>query len=285
MTADPSRAVTPLAVAIGAFGLAFGVLARTAGLSAPVALLISAVVLAGGSQFAFVGVLAAGGDPWAGAVSGLLLNLRFVAMGAAMARRLPGGSWARRLLDSYLSFDEPVMLGLAAHDDAAGTALLRRAGWTFAATWMLGTAVGALGAGLLDDPGRFGLDAAFPAGFLVLLWPRLDSRRAIGLALLGGAVALVTTPVLPPGLPVALAALVAVPAAFLGKGETTVEGETAWVSREAHEPIVAHDGHVHDDHGHDDHGHVHDDDGRDGNRFDADRPDDHGHDDDAKDWS
>src|SRR6056297_2395286 len=100
----------PVALAVGAYGLSYGVLAVAAGLSPAIATLSSLLVLAGGSQFAFVGVLALGGNPFAGAVSGLLLNMRYVAFGLAIARALPAGSLRRRAVDSYLVVDESVAL-------------------------------------------------------------------------------------------------------------------------------------------------------------------------------
>ena len=75
--------------------------------------------------------------------------------------------------------------------------------------WNLGTLIGALGAAALDDPRTLGLDAAVPAGFIALLWPRLRDRSTIALALVSAAVAIALIPVLRPGLPVLSAVLVA----------------------------------------------------------------------------
>jgi predicted branched-subunit amino acid permease len=75
--------------------------------------------------------------------------------------------------------------------------------------WNIGTLVGALGAAALDDPRTLGLDAAVPAGFIALLWPRLRDRSTIALALVSAAVAVALVPFLAPGLPVLSAALVA----------------------------------------------------------------------------
>jgi predicted branched-subunit amino acid permease len=76
--------------------------------------------------------------------------------------------------------------------------------------WNIGTLIGALGAAALNDPRTLGLDAAVPAGFIALLWPRLRDRYLIALAFVSAAVALALVPVLQPGLPVLSAALVAV---------------------------------------------------------------------------
>ena len=76
--------------------------------------------------------------------------------------------------------------------------------------WNLGTLLGALGAASLSDPTVLGLDAAIPAGFLALLWPRLVDRSAWALAVVSGVLALVLAPVLRPGIPVLAGAGIAV---------------------------------------------------------------------------
>jgi predicted branched-subunit amino acid permease len=60
---------------------------------------------------------------------------------------------------------------------------------------------------VLGDPARLGLDAAFPALFVALLVPQLGSRHALLAAALGGVIALVLTPLAPPGIPIVAAAL------------------------------------------------------------------------------
>ena len=65
-----------------------------------------------------------------------------------------------------------------------------------------------------------GLDAAAAAAFLALLWPRLRRRQAIAVGVAAAVVATALTPVLMPGIPVLIAALVAV-----------VVGGTNWLDR------------------------------------------------------
>jgi predicted branched-subunit amino acid permease len=196
----------PVGLAVGAYGLSYGVLAVAAGLSPLVATASSVLVLAGGSQFAFVGVLAAGGNPMAGAVGGLLLNLRYLAFGFAIAPHLPRGPLSRRAADSYLVVDESVALALAGPVDQIGRRF-RVVGWTVVATWIGATALGAYGGKLLGDPTTLGLDAAFPAGFLALLAPWLRHRRGRVAAATGVLLALTLTPIAPPGVPILAAGL------------------------------------------------------------------------------
>lgn len=196
----------PVGLAVAAYGLSFGVLAVTGGMSPLLATLSSALVLAGGSQFAFVGVLAAGGNPMTGAIGGLLLNVRYLAFGVAIAPHLPPSSVTRRARDAYLIVDESVGLGLAA---PAGQVARRFhvVGATVAVSWIAATAIGAYAGPLLGDPEALGLDAAFPAGFLALLAPWLRERPGQVAAVVGVALALALTPIAPPGVPILAAAL------------------------------------------------------------------------------
>jgi predicted branched-subunit amino acid permease len=77
------------------------------------------------------------------------------------------------------------------------------------------TIVGAVVGNTLGDPKRFGLDAAAPAAFCALLWPRLRSRDTRAVAAAGAVIALVVAPHAPAGIPVLVAALAAVVAGLL----------------------------------------------------------------------
>jgi predicted branched-subunit amino acid permease len=81
--------------------------------------------------------------------------------------------------------------------------------------WNVGTAIGALGASAVGDPTVLGLDAAIPAGFIALLWPRLVDRHTRLLAALAAVIALALVPFVPAGLPVLGAAAVALSADWI----------------------------------------------------------------------
>ena len=66
--------------------------------------------------------------------------------------------------------------------------------------------IGAL-AGSAIDPKTFGLDVAFPAGFVAMVWPLFSDQRARLAALIGGAVCLLTVPFTPIGVPILLSVL------------------------------------------------------------------------------
>jgi 4-azaleucine resistance transporter AzlC len=201
-------AAAPIAIAVFVFGISFGVLAIAAHLPAWSVVLMSVLVFAGSAQFAAIGVIAAGGSVLTAILAGALLNLRFVATGIAVARSLPGGRLLRSLL-AQLSIDESYALSARAGSPGRpdGKTLLLTGALLYV-VWVIGTSLGALLGPVLGDPKRLGLDAAFPAGFVALLWPMLSGRHAVRCAVGGVAAALVLAPFTPPGIPLAGAALV-----------------------------------------------------------------------------
>lgn len=198
------RDVATLCVAAGAYGLAFGVLGRAVGLAPALVIAISVLVYAGGSQMALLGVLSAGGAPLAGVASGLVINSRFVAFGAVVAPLMQGGR-GRRLLAAYLLTDEVATMATAQPDHRSQQQMFWVTGVALWTTWQLSTALGVALGQVLGDPAAVGLDAAFPAAFMVLLVPLLRGRAERVAAVGGGVGAVIGLQVLPAGLPVLLA--------------------------------------------------------------------------------
>lgn len=203
-----------IGLATGLYGISFGALATAAGLSLWQAVVLSAIMFTGGSQFAFVGVIAGGGAPLNAALASALLGVRNTLYGVILAEQLPRGG-AKGAARAHLTIDES-----AANAMSGTTTAERRAGFWAAGVgvyvfWNLFTIVGALIGQWASDPAAWGLDAAAAAAFLGLLWPRLRSGDAVSVAVAAAFVALLTTPMLPPGLPILAAALVAVLAALL----------------------------------------------------------------------
>jgi 4-azaleucine resistance transporter AzlC len=201
-------AAAPIAIAVFVFGASFGVLAVAARLPTWSVVLMSVLVFAGSAQFAAIGVIAAGGSVLTAIFAGALLNLRFIATGIAVARSLPGARLLRSLL-AQLSIDESYAMSVRAGEPGRpdGRTLLVTGALLYI-VWILGTSIGALLGPVLGDPKRLGLDAAFPAGFVALLWPMLSGQHAVRCAIAGAAVALVLAPFTPPGIPLAGAAVV-----------------------------------------------------------------------------
>lgn len=200
------RQALSISLAVSPFAVAFGVVAADAGLSVWQAVGFSTLVFSGSAQFAAVSVLADGGTAVAAVTSGLLLNLRSLAFGVAMASALKGPRWWRALT-AQLMIDESTAVGSVQPTDA-----LRRYGYLAGGIgvfllWnlftLLGVSVLSSSEELIED---LGIDATIPAAFLALLWPRLADREQRLIALVGAAIALALVPISPAGVPIIAAA-------------------------------------------------------------------------------
>ena len=201
---DGARAIAPIAVAAVTFGVSFGVLAGSAGIDALAATVMSATTFAGSAQFAVASILGASGGIAAAVLAATLLNARYAPISVSVAPLFQGGP-LRRLLESQLIVDESWAVSRRA-DGRFDHKLLVGAGLVLYVSWVGGTALGALGGEALGDPSDLGLDAAFPALFLALLVPQVQTRRALAAAVLGAAVALLLLPFTPAGVPIIAAA-------------------------------------------------------------------------------
>lgn len=202
---DGLRAVIPLTVAVAGFGVSFGVLAEATGMGTIAPVVMSATTFAGSAQFAAIAILGEGGAVATAIVAALLLNARYGPIGVTVAPWLPGGPFSR-FLRAQLVVDESWALASEGHGRYDPHVLLG-AGLGLFPAWVGGTLVGVVLGDVLPDPETMGLDAAFPALFLGLLWPQLRGRPlAIRAAALGATIALVLTPLLPVGLPIVAAA-------------------------------------------------------------------------------
>lgn len=195
-----------LSVATGLYGISFGALGVAAGLNLWQVVALSALMFTGGSQFAFIGVLAGGGGGPAAFGASALLGVRNAVYGMQINALVRPG---RTPLAAHVTIDESTALALSQDDPRER----RRAFWLTGVgiwlLWNLFTTVGALAGQAMGDPKAWGLDGAAVAAFLGLLWPRLKGREPWALAVVAGLVTALAAPVLPAGLPLLVAAVVA----------------------------------------------------------------------------
>lgn len=198
----------------GAYGISFGALAVTAGLTLWQTVTLSTLMFTGASQFALISVLASGGAPLAAVASAGLLGMRNMFYGVRI-RQILRPRPVLAAAAAQLTIDESTAMALAHYDRPVPRPALAfwSTGISVFVLWNIGTMIGALGAGAIGDPTRWGLDAAVPAAFLALLWPQITSNRLLGVAVLSAGLAIALTPVLAAGLPVLCAA--AVPLLFV----------------------------------------------------------------------
>ena len=210
-------------IAVCVFAIGFGVLAVNTGLSVAKTMAMSLLVFTGASQFAAVGVIAAGGSATTAVGSGLLLAARNGLYGATMSRYVRGPSW-KRAAGAHLTIDESTALGVAQKDPADIAPAFWAGGISVFVFWNLGTLIGAAGGQAIGDPNSFGLDAAFPAGFISLASGSMRHRAGRIAAAAGIIIALVAAPFTRPGVPILLAAAGAV-IAFVSTGPMLLGSE------------------------------------------------------------
>ena len=162
-------------------------------------------IATGASQFAFAGVIAAAGSPWAGAAAAMLLGTRNALYGLRLTTLLEV-SGVRRLLAAQLVIDETTAMAIARDKPAQSRFAFYATGVAIFSLWNLGTLAGAIATHALPDPKVLGFDAAPPAAFLALLAPRLRAREPLAIALAAALVALVLLPVVPAGVPLLVVA-------------------------------------------------------------------------------
>jgi 4-azaleucine resistance transporter AzlC len=204
---DGVRAAAPIGVAALAFGVSYGVLARSAGMGRVAPVVMSLTTFAGSAQFAAASILGAGGGVVTAVVAAVLLNLRYGPMGLSAAGTLRGPWWLRALT-AQLIVDESWAIAQR-EDGRLDRHLLVGAGLLLVVGWTTGTVIGAFAGDLVADPASLGLDAAFPALFLALLWSQVGDRSRLLAALAGAAIALVLMPFAGPGVPIVVASLAA----------------------------------------------------------------------------
>src|SRR6266550_8317613 len=190
-----------IGVAVGVYGISFGVLAVAAGVSAAQACVMSMLVFIGASQFAFIGVLAGGGGALAAIAPAVVLALRNAAYGLSLLPILPG-RLRHRAIVAQLVIDESTAMARAQDEPRAAWRAFLATGLSVWLCWNAGTLAGALLGGGLGDPRSLGLDAMFPAAFLALLAPQLRRPGAPVAAVAGAMITIVVLPFAPAGVPV-----------------------------------------------------------------------------------
>lgn len=172
----------PLAIAIAAYGLSYGVLAAQANFSLAGTVVMSLLVFSGSVQMVTVAMAASGAGMASMLLTSVLLNLRNLLYGTALAEGLaPAKKW-RWLLSMGVS-DEPFVLGSSRFKKYGPDPLyFGVVVGTFYIAWVASSLLGAL-IGNQADPQKWGLDLAFPVTFAALLVPNLIERPLIATAL------------------------------------------------------------------------------------------------------
>jgi predicted branched-subunit amino acid permease len=211
LTRSTVRDSLSVALTVGTYGVAFGAASVAAGFSVLQSCLFSLLTFTGASQFAAVGVVASGGAAVSAVAAAAMLGTRNTLYGIQMAPLLKVKG-VRRVVAAQVTIDEST--GVALSQAPRGTVAMREGFWITGlgvfVFWNIFTLLGALGAKALGNPASWGLDAAVPAAFLGLLWPRLTSNYLRVVAVASMVFAMLVTPWLPAGLPIIATTVVAV---------------------------------------------------------------------------
>ena len=208
---DTFRDSLSVSITVGAYGVAFGAASIAAHFSVLQTCLFSLLAFTGASQFAAVGVVAAGGAGLSAVAAATLLSTRNALYGMQMSPLLKARG-LKKVAAAHVTIDEST--GVALAQTPRGTDAMRTGFWLTGLGvfifWNIFTLLGALGAKALGDPASFGLDAAVPAAYLGLLWPRLQTNflRLVAVASMIFALAIISW--LPAGLPIIMSVLVAI---------------------------------------------------------------------------
>jgi predicted branched-subunit amino acid permease len=196
---------------VGLYGTAFGAASVAAGFSLLQTSLLSLLTFSGASQFAIVGVMGAGGSAISGIATASLLGIRNALYGLRMAPILKVRG-VKRIAAAQVTIDEST--GVAIGQENLGPDAMKAGFWLTGIGvyifWNFFTILGAIGAQAMGNPSAWGLDAAVPAAFLGLVWPRLLGKFEKGLAALSLLLAVLLSPYLSAGLPIIATALLAV---------------------------------------------------------------------------
>jgi len=196
---------------VGLYGTAFGAASIAAGFSVLQTCLLSLLAFSGASQFAVVGVMGAGGTAIAGIATASLLGVRNMLYALRMAPLLRVSGF-KKVVAAQVTIDEST--GVALSQEKLGTEAMKQGFWLTGfgvyIFWNIFTLLGALGAKAMGNPSAWGLDAAVPAAFLGLLWPRLTNKLERALAVSALVLAVLLSPVLSAGLPIIATVVLAV---------------------------------------------------------------------------
>ncbi|PTW91634.1 putative branched-subunit amino acid permease [Microbacteriaceae bacterium MWH-Ta3] len=196
-----------VSLAVSMYGVSFGALSVASGLDVWQTQVLSLLMFSGGSQFAVIGLVAAGASGFSAIASAALLGVRNTLYAVTIAPTVGGGFW-RRIVAGHWTIDESTAVSIAQDDVRHKRLGFWITGAGIFVGWNLMTFVGAILGDALGDVRAYGLDAAAAAAFLGLLWPRLSGRDPIAIAVVAAVVTAWALPSLPPGVPVLVAAAV-----------------------------------------------------------------------------
>jgi predicted branched-subunit amino acid permease len=164
----------PVAASVAAYGSVLGMLAAQKGITWGQLLAMNLSVFAGSAQFVMVEMWVPPLPVVEMTVAVLIINLRYLLIGASLHPLFEGKSLAQRAGVMHLVADENWAVTMAAYrSGGASSAFLLGGGICLCSVWSMGTLLGHRLGAMVAQPERFALDFAFVAVFTALtvsLW-------------------------------------------------------------------------------------------------------------------
>ena len=185
----------PILLGVIPFGMIFGALAITAGLSPLEAQGLSIFLFAGSAQFIAVRLILELTPVLVILLTVLVVNLRHILYSASIAPYIDGLSRRWKIALSWLLTDEAYVVAIghyAKSADAYSHWFFLGTGMTLWVTWQLSTLAGILLGAAIPD--TWSLDFALPLTFISLIFPQLKDRPNLVAALVSGVSALLLNP-------------------------------------------------------------------------------------------
>jgi len=184
---DGLKAIIPLFLGVASFAIAYGLLARKAGLSLLSLTLMSLLVFAGASQFVAISLLISGSSFLLILFTTLVVNSRYFLMGASLGPYTRKWDTKWQVVLSFLLSDESYAMTISRFTKNVPNKYYQLGvSLGLYVEWFVFTVIGGLMGSFLGDPQAFGLDFALPATFMVLLLPMIRSWRHVIVCILTG---------------------------------------------------------------------------------------------------
>ncbi len=210
----------PLVVGAVPFGIIFGAVAGTTGLSTGGAAAMSAFVFAGSAQFIATTLLASGASAYVIILTTFVVNLRHALYSASLAPHVKNLPQRWLLPLAFWLTDETFVVVIARYTQPDESPFKH---WYFLGSalfmycnWQLCTWIGIFAGQRIQNPQNWGLDFALVATFIGLLAPFARSRPALAAIVVAGVTAVLANG-LPNKLGLILAALLGVIAGLVAE--------------------------------------------------------------------
>ncbi|MGH2583001.1 MAG: AzlC family ABC transporter permease [Anaerolineales bacterium] len=224
-----ARDTFPLLVGALPFGIIFGALAVTSGLSARGAAAMSVFVFAGSAQFIAVGLVAAGTPLFIIWLTTFVVNARHILYSATLAPHLESLPVRWLVPLGFWLTDESFVVAAKKFEEEPKSPnknwYLLGSEVAMYLNWQAVTAVGIVAGQSIPDPSSWGLDYALVVTFIGMLVPMVKGKPMLAAALVAGGAAMLAN-----GLPhqtgLLLAAILGISAGVLAERAWPQEAKT-----------------------------------------------------------